>query len=60
MYRVGTAFPGCAIVRLGTVDDARLVEGRLRPTRELCVKERASWTGGVKGEDVKRRVGLFS
>ncbi|KAJ6203592.1 Mss4-like protein, partial [Bipolaris maydis] len=60
MYRVGTAFPGCAIVRLGTVDDARLVEGRLRPTRELCVKERASWACGVKGEDVKRRVGLFS
>lgn len=60
MYRVGVAFPGCAIVRLGTVDDARLAEGMLRPTRELCVKERASWAGGVKGDEVKRRVGLFS
>ncbi|XP_014550572.1 hypothetical protein COCVIDRAFT_115133, partial [Bipolaris victoriae FI3] len=60
MYRVGAAFPGCTIIRMGTVDDARLIEGRLRPTRELCVKEKASWAGGVKGEEVKRRVGLFS
>ncbi|EUC46097.1 hypothetical protein COCMIDRAFT_93870, partial [Bipolaris oryzae ATCC 44560] len=60
MYRVGAAFPGCAIVRMGAVDDARLVEGRLRPTRELCVKERVSWVGGLKGDEVKRRVGLFS
>ncbi|KAF1838950.1 hypothetical protein BDW02DRAFT_564549 [Decorospora gaudefroyi] len=54
MYRVGAAFPNCSILRLGTVDDFNLVETKLKPTRELFVKDRVSWFGGVEGEDVKR------
>ncbi|KAI4630964.1 hypothetical protein J4E83_002490 [Alternaria metachromatica] len=54
MYRVGAAFPDCSILRLGTVDDFNLVETKLKPTRELFVKDRVSWFDGVKGGEVKR------
>jgi hypothetical protein len=54
MYRVGAAFPDCSILRLGTVDDFNLVETKLKPTRELFVKDRVSWFGGVQGDEVKR------
>ncbi|KNG45942.1 glutathione-dependent formaldehyde-activating gfa [Stemphylium lycopersici] len=54
MYRVGAAFPGCSILRLGTVDDFSLVETKLRPMREDFVKDRVGWLGGVLGEGVKR------
>lgn len=54
MYRVGAAFPDCSILRLGTVDDFNLVETKLKPTRELFVKDRVSWFEGVKGDEVKR------
>lgn len=58
MYRVGAAFPGCSILRLGTVDDFSLVETKLRPMREDFVKDRVGWLGGVLGEDVKRSEGM--
>jgi hypothetical protein len=54
MYRIGDAFPGCSILRLGTVDDFNLVETKLKPTRELFVKDRVSWFSGVQGDEVKK------
>lgn len=43
MYRVGVAFPGMSILRLGSVDDFSLHEGKLRPTMEQFTKDRVSW-----------------
>jgi hypothetical protein len=54
VYRVGAAFPNCSILRLGTVDDFNLVETKLKPTKELFVKDRVSWFKGVEGNEVKR------
>jgi hypothetical protein len=58
VYRVGAAFPGCSILRLGTVDDFNLVETKLKPTREVFVKDRVSWFKGVEGDEVKRMQGM--
>lgn len=60
MYRVGAAFPGCSILRLGTVDDFNLVEKQLKPQREQFVKDRVNWFTGVVGEEVNRFEGMFS
>ncbi|KAF2441442.1 hypothetical protein P171DRAFT_392737, partial [Karstenula rhodostoma CBS 690.94] len=49
MYRVGGGFPGMSILRIGTVDDFRLMEGRLRPRREQFTEMRVGWLGGVEG-----------
>ncbi|MCJ1455258.1 hypothetical protein MMC28_005612 [Mycoblastus sanguinarius] len=49
MYRVGEQFPGRCILRVGTVDDFRLHETRLRPRREIFVKDRVGWVGAVEG-----------
>lgn len=49
MYRVGAAFPGCSILRIGTVDDFNLHETRLRPRVEQFVKDRVGWFTGVEG-----------
>jgi hypothetical protein len=54
MYRVGGAFPGVSILRLGTVDDFNLVETKLKPQLEQFIKDRVSWFGGVQGSEVKR------
>lgn len=54
MYRVSGNYPGHSILRLGTVDDFNLAEGRLRPTMELYCKDRVSWVAGVPGDDVKK------
>ncbi|KAF1937376.1 hypothetical protein EJ02DRAFT_412506 [Clathrospora elynae] len=54
MYRVGATFPGLSIMRLGTVDDFNLVETKLKPTREMFVKDRVSWLTGVAGDEVKQ------
>ena len=43
MYRVGSAFPGCSILRLGTVDDFSLHETKLRPRIEQFTKDRVGW-----------------
>ena len=59
MYRVGDAFPGCSILRLGTVDDFNLVETKLRPRQELFVKDRVAWLPGVEPRDVKRFEGMM-
>ncbi|EED22153.1 conserved hypothetical protein [Talaromyces stipitatus ATCC 10500] len=49
MYRVGEAFPGKSILRIGTVDDFNLHETKLRPQREIFVKDRVSWATSIEG-----------
>jgi hypothetical protein len=59
VYRVGAAFPNCSILRLGTVDDFNLVETKLKPTRELFIKDRVSWFKGVEGDEMKRHQAML-
>jgi len=47
MYRVGK--PARKILRIGTVDDFHLHETKLRPKREIFVKDRVSWVSAVEG-----------
>lgn len=49
MYRVGEAFPGMSILRIGTVDDFNLQETKLKPQRELFVENRVAWLSGAEG-----------
>lgn len=49
MYRVGSAFPGMSIMRIGTIDDFSLHETKLRPRVEQFTKDRVSWFSGVDG-----------
>ncbi|KUJ12949.1 uncharacterized protein LY89DRAFT_785495 [Mollisia scopiformis] len=49
MYRVGSAFPGMSILRIGTVDDFHLHESKLFPQYEQFTKSRVSWLHGVEG-----------
>jgi hypothetical protein len=49
LYRIGTGFPGMAIMRIGTVDDFNLMETKLRPRVEQFVKDRVNWLEGAKG-----------
>ncbi|KAK9238924.1 Mss4-like protein [Lipomyces kononenkoae] len=55
MYRVGTAFPGQSILRIGTVDDFNLHETKLRPRVEQFTKDRVGWLCGL--ERVKQVAG---
>ena len=43
MYRVGDAFPGHSILRIGTVDDFHLHETKLKPRIEQYTKDRVGW-----------------
>ena len=49
MYRIGSAFPGKSILRIGTVDDFHLHETKLRPRVEQFAKDRVSWLCGAEG-----------
>lgn len=49
MYRVGAAFPGHSILRIGTVDDFTLHETKLKPRVEQFTKDRVSWFSGMEG-----------
>lgn len=49
MYRVSSGYPGLSILRIGTVDDFRLHETKLRPRVELYVEKRVDWFTGVEG-----------
>lgn len=49
MYRVGTGFPGMSILRIGTVDDFNLHEGKLKPRIEQFVKDRVGWLRAADG-----------
>ena len=51
MYRVGEAFPGKSILRIGTVDDFHLHETKLKPRREIFVKDRVGWLSAVEGAE---------
>jgi len=53
MYRIGEAFPGQSILRIGTVDDFSLMEGALKPKWEIFTKERENWLGEVVGAKKK-------
>ncbi|CAK7234971.1 hypothetical protein SBRCBS47491_009131 [Sporothrix bragantina] len=55
MYRVGEAYPGVSILRLGTVDDFTLHETRLKAQVEQFIEDRATWLTPVEG--VKQCVG---
>ncbi|KAH7076332.1 Mss4-like protein [Paraphoma chrysanthemicola] len=57
MYRTGERLPGLSLLRLGTVDDFNLVEGRLRPDLEIFEKDRVSWVAGLQGEGVVKADG---
>lgn len=43
MYRVGEGFPGCSILRIGTVDDFHLHETKLKPSLEQFTEGRVGW-----------------
>ena len=49
MYRVGSAFPGHSILRIGTVDDFSLHETKLRPRVEQFIENRVGWLSAVEG-----------
>ncbi|KAL9623662.1 MAG: hypothetical protein Q9160_002118 [Pyrenula sp. 1 TL-2023] len=49
LYRVSSGLPGHSILRIGTIDDFRLQEGKVRPRREQFVKERFGWLRGLDG-----------
>jgi hypothetical protein len=47
MYRTNN--PGKKILRIGTVDDFHLHETKLKPKREIFVKDRVGWLSAVEG-----------
>ncbi|KAJ6461171.1 Mss4-like protein [Mycena vitilis] len=49
MYRVSSGFTGYSILRIGTVDDFRLHETKLKPQVEQFVRNRAGWLRGAEG-----------
>lgn len=57
MYRISSGFPGMLITRLGTVDDLKLVEGKLKPRLEQYAKDRVGWCKGAGESGVKQYAG---
>ncbi len=49
MYRVGEAYPGSSILRIGTVDDFNLHETKLKPRVEQYTKDRVGWLRDADG-----------
>jgi hypothetical protein len=49
LYRIGTGFPGMAVMRIGTVDDFNLMETKLRPRVEQFTKDRVNWLHPAEG-----------
>jgi len=49
MYRISEKNPGIHVMRLGTVDDLRLHETKLRPTVEIFSKDRVDWLKPIEG-----------
>ncbi|KAK5446326.1 hypothetical protein LTS15_010022 [Exophiala xenobiotica] len=58
MYRVGAAFPGKSILRIGTVDDFTLHETKLKPQIEQFVTDRVGWLNGVEGARKSEAMGV--
>ncbi|KAK3651222.1 hypothetical protein LTR56_002080 [Elasticomyces elasticus] len=51
LYRKSSGFPGMSITRIGTVDDHKLHETKLKPKLEVFTKDRVSWWPGVQGAE---------
>ena len=49
MYRVGEAYPGVSILRIGTVDDFNLHETKLKARIEQFTDDRVGWLCSVEG-----------
>lgn len=49
MYRVSAGYPGMSFMRIGTVDDFRLMETVLKPTDEQHTGSRVAWLSGIEG-----------
>ncbi|GKT47620.1 uncharacterized protein ColSpa_07801 [Colletotrichum spaethianum] len=49
LYRVSSGLPDMSILRIGTVDDFRLAETKLKPQVEQFVGTRVSWLAPVDG-----------
>ncbi|KAL7928965.1 Mss4-like protein [Trichoderma chlorosporum] len=49
MYRRSAQTPELSFMRIGTVDDFKLHETKLRPQTEIFTKSRVSWWNGVEG-----------
>lgn len=49
LYRVSSGFPGNSILRIGTIDDFRLMETKIKPTIEQFIGTRVAWRSGVEG-----------
>lgn len=60
MYRISTANPHAAIMRIGTVDDFRLQETKLAPQVELWTRERLAWVPEMKGIAERHEAGPTS
>jgi len=60
MYRVGAAFPGMSILRVGSVDDFSLHETKLRPTMEQFTKDRVAWKLPTEGAEQFEEDGLHA
>ncbi|KAF6808469.1 histidine acid [Colletotrichum sojae] len=58
LYRVSSGLPGLSILRLGTVDDFKLVENKLKPQVEQFIGTRASWLAPLEG--LKQLEGMSS
>ncbi|KAK1962115.1 hypothetical protein LZ32DRAFT_254481 [Colletotrichum eremochloae] len=49
LYRVSSGRPGLSILRIGTVDDFRLAETKLKPQVEIFIGTRVAWLAPVEG-----------
>ena len=51
LYRTSSGYPGFSVLRVGTVDDFHLHEGKLRPGAEEFVVGRVGWLNEVEGAE---------
>lgn len=49
MWRYSSGYPGYLFLRIGTVDDFKLHETKLRPQVEQFVENRVAWLEPIKG-----------
>lgn len=48
MFRVSSGAPGRKIMRIGTIDDFKLQETKLKPRIEQYTKDRVNWCGDAR------------
>ncbi|WYZ41006.1 hypothetical protein EsH8_IV_001347 [Colletotrichum jinshuiense] len=56
LYRVSSGLPGVSILRIGTVDDFRLSETKLKPQVEQFIGTRVDWLEPVDGVKQLKRM----